>query len=54
VAQMEQVTQSNSAQTEEIGSTAEALSAQAAQLRSLIAQFKLAEGSRLLSAASAV
>ena len=53
VAQMEQVTQSNSAQTEEIASTAEALSAQAAQLRSLIAQFKLAEGPRLLSAASA-
>jgi len=41
VAQMEQVTQSNAAQTEEISSTAEALAAQAGELQALIARFRI-------------
>jgi methyl-accepting chemotaxis protein len=41
VSQMEQVTQSNAAQTEEISSTAEALAAQAGELQVLIGRFRV-------------
>jgi methyl-accepting chemotaxis protein len=41
VTQMDQVTQSNAAQTEELSSTAQALTAQAEQLQALVAGFKL-------------
>ncbi len=44
VGQMEQVTQANSAQTEELASTAQALGAQARQLQTLVGRFKLEEG----------
>ena len=43
VTQMDQVTQSNAAQTEELSSTAQALAAQAEQLQALVARFKLGE-----------
>ena len=43
VAHMEQVTQANAAQSEELSSTAEALSGRAAQLRSLVGRFRLDE-----------
>jgi methyl-accepting chemotaxis protein len=45
VGQMDQVTQSNSAQTEELSSTAQSLAAQAEQLQALVGRFKLASGS---------
>jgi hypothetical protein len=41
VAQMDQVTQSNASQTEEMSGTAVALSSQAEQLQSVVAQFNL-------------
>src|SRR5262245_2706034 len=41
VAQMDQLTQSNSAQTEELSSTAQLLATQAIELQSLVARFKL-------------
>ena len=41
VVSMDQVTQSNAAQTEELSGTAESLAAQAAQLESLVSLFKL-------------
>jgi methyl-accepting chemotaxis protein len=41
VAQMDQVTQANSAQTEELSGTAEAMSNQAEQLRKLVGQFRI-------------
>lgn len=41
VAQMDQVVQSNTAQTEELSSTAQALASQAAQLQALVGQFTL-------------
>ncbi len=41
VAHMEQVTQANAAQAEELSSTAEALSSRAGQLRGLVGRFKL-------------
>jgi methyl-accepting chemotaxis protein len=44
--QIDQVTQSNTANAEESASAAEELAAQAQQIRSIIAQFKLDEGSR--------
>ena len=44
VSHMEQVTQANAAQAEELSSTAEALSNRAAQLRGLVGRFKLDEG----------
>ncbi len=43
VIQMDQVTQSNAAQTEELSSTAQALAGQAARLQELIAHFTLEE-----------
>jgi len=41
VTQMDQVTQANASQTEELSSTAESLAAQAAQLQEVVAQFNL-------------
>jgi methyl-accepting chemotaxis protein len=43
VSHMEQVTQANAAQAEELSSTAEALSSRAAQLRALVGRFRLDE-----------
>jgi methyl-accepting chemotaxis protein len=43
VTQMDQVTQNNAAQTEELASTAQALAAQAQELQALVAGFKLGE-----------
>jgi len=43
VAQMDQVTQSNAAQTEELSSTAQALAAQAEELQALVGRFELGE-----------
>ncbi|MEY2929592.1 MAG: hypothetical protein RL033_341 [Pseudomonadota bacterium] len=43
VTQMDQVTQANAAQTEEMSSTASALAEQARQLRSLVARFRLGD-----------
>ncbi|QJW98242.1 HAMP domain-containing methyl-accepting chemotaxis protein [Frigoriglobus tundricola] len=45
VAQMDQVTQANAAQTEELSGTAQGLTGQADQLRDLVAWFKLDDGS---------
>jgi methyl-accepting chemotaxis protein len=44
VTQMDQVVQSNAAQTEELSSTARSLRTQAQQLQQLVAKFKLKEG----------
>ncbi len=44
--QMDQVTQSNSAQTEELSATAQALSEQAAHLMDLVSTFTLTQGGR--------
>ena len=46
VTQMDQVTQSNAAQTEELSSTAQALAGQAAELQALVGRFKLGDGGR--------
>jgi methyl-accepting chemotaxis protein len=46
ITQMDQVTQSNSAQTEELSGTAQALAEQAAHLMELISAFTLSQGSR--------
>ena len=46
VAQMDQVTQGNASQTEELSSTAENLASQAEQLQTLVARFKLDEGTQ--------
>jgi methyl-accepting chemotaxis protein len=43
VTQMDAVVQSNAAETEELSSTAQALTAQAGQLQILVAKFKLGE-----------
>jgi methyl-accepting chemotaxis protein len=43
--QMDHVVQGNSAQTEELSSTAHALAEQAAELQALVARFKLEQGS---------
>src|SRR6185436_8539242 len=43
VTQMDQVTQANAAQTEEMSSTATALAEQARQLRNLVARFRLGD-----------
>jgi hypothetical protein len=43
VAQMDQVVQSNAAQTEELSTTAQSLSGQAEQLQALVARFRLGE-----------
>ena len=43
VTQMDQLTQANAAETEELSSTAQALAAQADQLRALVAQFDLGD-----------
>jgi methyl-accepting chemotaxis protein len=45
VGQMDQVVQSNAAQTEELSSTSQAMAAQAEQLQALVGKFKLASGS---------
>jgi methyl-accepting chemotaxis protein len=44
VTQMDQVTQANASQTEEMSGTAESLAGEAGKLQALIAQFKLGEG----------
>ena len=44
VAQMDQVTQANAAQTEELSSTAQSFAAQAEELQALVGRFKLAGG----------
>ena len=44
VTQMDQVTQSNAAQTEELSSTAHALAGQAKELQALVARFELGTG----------
>jgi methyl-accepting chemotaxis protein len=46
MAQMDQVTQTNSAQTEELSSTSQTLAAHAAQMQLLVGQFKLDSGLR--------
>jgi methyl-accepting chemotaxis protein len=46
VTQMDQVTQGNASQTEELSGTAEGLSGQAAQLQALVAQFNLVKKNR--------
>jgi methyl-accepting chemotaxis protein len=46
MAQMDQVTQTNSAQTEELSSTSQTLAAHAAQMQSLVARFVLESGLR--------
>jgi hypothetical protein len=55
VAQMDQVVQSNSGQTEELSSTAQSLAAQAVGLQALVGRFKLGDhtaGPRAVSAAT--
>jgi methyl-accepting chemotaxis protein len=52
VTQMDQVTQSNAAQTEELSSTAQMLASQAEQLQALVAGFKLGEERSLAREAS--
>ncbi len=49
VAQMDQVTQQNAASSEESSSAAEELSGQAQEMSSLVAQFKLDRGNRVVS-----
>ena len=44
VTQMDQVTQANAAQTEELSSTAQSLAAQAEELQAVVGRFKLAAG----------
>ena len=44
VTQMDEVTQSNAAQTEELSSTAQALADQAEELQALVARFELGTG----------
>jgi methyl-accepting chemotaxis protein len=51
VTQMDQVTQSNAAQTEELSSTAQSLATQAEQLQGLVARFKLDDGAAHTGAA---
>lgn len=46
VSQMDQVTQANAAQTEELSSTAQTLTARAGQLQSLVGRFKLSVAGR--------
>ena len=56
VTQMDQVTQSNAAQTEELSSTAQSLAAQADELQALVRRFKLghhAAGPRVTASAAA-
>jgi methyl-accepting chemotaxis protein len=50
VTQMDQVTQANASQTEEMSGTAESLAGEAGKLQTLISQFKLGDG-RVVSAA---
>lgn len=45
ITQLDQVTQSNASQTEELSATADGLSAQAAQLQNLVAQFRISNSS---------
>jgi methyl-accepting chemotaxis protein len=49
VSQMDQVVQSNAAQTEELSSTAQSLSRQAQQLQALVGRFKLDQSTRAAS-----
>jgi methyl-accepting chemotaxis protein len=54
VTQMDQVTQSNAAQTEEVSSTAQSLAAQARHLQQLVGRFELGrEGGELLTTMTA-
>ena len=53
VTQMDQVVQSNAAQTEQLSSTAQALSEQAAKLQSLVGRFKLGEQRAVRTVAAA-
>ncbi|AMV23503.1 Methyl-accepting chemotaxis protein II [Gemmata sp. SH-PL17] len=53
VTQMDAVTQKNASQTEEMSATAQTLTDQAAQLRDLVARFKLSENGRAPSAVRA-
>jgi methyl-accepting chemotaxis protein len=53
VVQMEQITQANSSQTEQVASTAHALASQASQLQALVGRFKLRDGSPAPGAAAA-
>jgi methyl-accepting chemotaxis protein len=46
VMQLDQVTQSNAAQTEELSSTAQALAGQAGELQAMVGRFKLGDGGR--------
>ncbi len=50
VTQMDQVTQSNAAQTEELSSTAQSLAAQAEEMQALVGRFKLGEDRVLVGA----
>ena len=51
VTQMDQVVQSNAAQTEELSSTAQAMATQAQELQALVARFKLDDGKTAARAA---
>jgi methyl-accepting chemotaxis protein len=53
VTQMDQVTQSNSSQMEQLSSTAQSLAAQAEELQALVARFKVEDGSAARTAATA-
>jgi methyl-accepting chemotaxis protein len=54
IVQMEQVTQANAAQTEQVASTAHALAAQASQLQVLVGRFRLQDATPALAAAPAL
>ena len=54
VTQMDQVTQPNAAQTEELSSTAQALAAQAKQLQALVGGFKVRSDGRVASEPGAI
>src|SRR5262249_6151099 len=53
IVQMEQVTQSNATQTDEVASTAHALAAQASQLQILVERFRLQDAAHAPSAVAA-
>jgi methyl-accepting chemotaxis protein len=54
VTQMDQVTQANASQTEEMSGTAESLAGEAGKLQALIAQFKLGDGRQQVASRPAV
>ncbi len=49
ITQMDQVTQSNAAQVEELSSTSQSLAAQAAELQAVVKRFRVEEGERVAS-----